>query len=47
MSWWLSSSKDRRKAPVIALSRGDSSGSDDDTISASEQVYQTLQRIFD
>ena len=47
MSRWMRSSGDRRKALVIASSQGDSSGSDDNTISASEQEVWTIQKHFD
>lgn len=38
---------DSRKAPVYTSFRGDSSSSDKDTISASQQVAQTLKRHYD
>ena len=38
---------DHGKAPVFTPSRGDSSGSDDDTISVGELIARSLQRHYD
>ena len=47
MSWRMRSRGARRKALTIVLSRANLSNSDDNTISVSLQVMQTLQRCFD